>query len=140
MSISETPIEQAHLTFDTSVIEKIAGLSARKIDGILSFEGGMLSNITDRLRNKSDPTQGINAEVGEHQATLDMDVIIEYGYEMQEIFKKVCENVGSEIKHLTGLNVIELNLNVVDVMSRKEWKSANSGKPNSSINPNGAPE
>ncbi|AEV95792.1 Asp23/Gls24 family envelope stress response protein [Pediococcus claussenii] len=130
------PVEQAHLTFETNVIEKIVGVTARKINGILSFEGGMLSNITDRLRTKSDPTQGITAEVGEHQTRIEMNVVIEYGYEMQSVFEQVCKDTADAIKQLTGLTVIELDFNVVDVMTQSEWKNANTGKPNSTLDPN----
>lgn len=33
-------IAQTSLSFDEGVIEKIAGLASRKVDGILSFDGG----------------------------------------------------------------------------------------------------
>ncbi len=50
-------IAQTSLSFDEGVIEKIAGLASRKVDGILSFDGGFFDNITDKIRNKVDPTQ-----------------------------------------------------------------------------------
>ena len=60
-------IAQTSLSFDEGVIEKIAGLASRKVDGILSFDGGFFDNITDKIRNQVDPTQGIKAVVGEIQ-------------------------------------------------------------------------
>ncbi|WP_268913339.1 Asp23/Gls24 family envelope stress response protein [Lentilactobacillus sp. SPB1-3] len=126
-------VEQANLTFEDSVIEKIAGLAARNIEGILSFDGGVIGNITDRFRSKSDPTQGISADVGDKQVALDMTATVEYGHDIREMFNQICNVVSAEIEKLTGLKVIELNLHINEVMSKKEWKDSNSGKPNSAL-------
>jgi len=126
-------VEQANLTFEDSVIEKIAGLAARNVEGILSFDGGVIGNITDRFRSKSDPTQGISADVGDKQVALDMTATVEYGHDIRQMFNQICDAVSSEIEKLTGLKVIELNLHINQVMSKKEWKDSNSGKPNSAL-------
>ena len=128
-------IAQTSLSFDEGVIEKIAGLASRKVDGILSFDGGFFDNITDKIRNKVDPTQGIKAEVGEKQVSLEMNAKVEYGYDIREIFTQVCDVISEEVERLTGLKVIELNFHVSDVLSKKERKEQNNRKPNSDLAP-----
>ena len=128
-------IAQTSLSFDEGVIEKIAGLASRKVDGILSFDGGFFDNITDKIRNKVDPTQGIKAEVGEKQVSLEMNAKVEYGYDIREVFTQVCDVISEEVERLTGLKVIELNFHVSDVLSKKEWKEQNNRKPNSDLAP-----
>lgn len=128
-------IAQTSLSFDEGVIEKIAGLASRKVDGILSFDGGFFDNFTDKIRNKVDPTQGIKAEVGEKQVSLEMNAKVEYGYDIREIFTQVCDVISEEVERLTGLKVIELNFHVSDVLSKKEWKEQNNRKPNSDLAP-----
>ena len=128
-------IAQTSLSFDEGVIEKIAGLASRKVDGILSFDGGFFDNITDKIRNKVDPTQGIKAEVGEKQVSLEMNAKVEYGYDIREIFTQVCDVISEEVERWTGLKVIELNFHVSDVLSKKEWKEQNNRKPNSDLAP-----
>ncbi len=102
-------IAQTSLSFDEGVIEKIAGLASRKVDGILSFDGGFFDNITDKIRNKVDPTQGIKAEVGEKQVSLEMNAKVEYGYDIREIFTQVCDVISEEVSKgddpTTGVNV-----------------------------------
>jgi uncharacterized alkaline shock family protein YloU len=128
-------IAQASLTFDDGVIEKIAGLASRKVDGILSFDGGILDNLTDKFRSKVDPTQGISADVGEHQVALEMNATVEYGYDIRDIFTQACDVISEEIERLTGLQVVELNFHINDVLSKKEWKESNNRKPNSDLAP-----
>lgn len=119
------------LTYDDGVIEKIAGLAARNVEGVLALNGGMLSDITDRFRSQSDPTQGIDAEVGKKQVALDMNATVEYGKDIQRVFDQVTERVVRDIKNFTGLDVIELNLHINDVMSKRDWQEQAKGKPNS---------
>ncbi|ARW18950.1 Stress response regulator gls24 like protein [Pediococcus pentosaceus] len=116
-------IAQASLTFDEGVIEKIAGLASRKVDGILSFDGGLFDSLTDKLRSKVDPTQGITAEVGEKQVALEMNATVEYGYDIREIFTQVCDVVSEEVERLTGLKVVELDFHVNNVLSKNSGKN-----------------
>ncbi|WP_425500320.1 Asp23/Gls24 family envelope stress response protein [Secundilactobacillus folii] len=111
------------LTFDDAVIEKIVGLVCRNVEGILSLDGGVISELAGRLSKKTDPTKGIDAEVGDTQVALDMDATIEYGSEAPKIFDEVCNRTQQAIKNYTGLDLVELNLNINDVLTKKEWQA-----------------
>ncbi|KRM93980.1 Asp23/Gls24 family envelope stress response protein [Lentilactobacillus senioris] len=124
---------QTKLTFDDNVIKKIAGLASRNVDGVLSLEGGMLSNLGNRFRSDSDPTQGVDAQVGEQQVAISLNIVIEYGKDMRQVFQQVCQRVQQDLERLTGLEVIEINVQVDDVMSKQEWQAQASGKPNSTV-------
>lgn len=124
---------QTKLTFEDNVIKKIAGLASRNVDGVLSLEGGMLSNLGNRFRSDSDPTQGVDAQVGEQQVAISLNLVIEYGKDMRQVFQQVCQRVQQDLERLTGLEVIEINVQVDDVMSKQEWQAQSSGKPNSTV-------
>ncbi|WP_412936442.1 Asp23/Gls24 family envelope stress response protein [Lactiplantibacillus plantarum] len=121
---------QTQLTFDDGVIEKIAGLASRNVDGVLSLEGGMLSNLTNRFRDEADQTQGVDAQVGKKQVALDMTMIVEYGKDMRQIFNQICQRVQQDVERYTGLKVIEIKVHVSDVMSKRDWQDQATGKPN----------
>lgn len=121
---------QTQLTFDDGVIEKIAGLASRNVDGVLSLEGGMLSNLTNRFRDEADPTQWVDAQVGKKQVALDMTMIVEYGKDMRQIFNQICQRVQQDVERYTGLKVIEIKVHVSDVMSKRDWQDQATGKPN----------
>ena len=127
--MDQTIVPKRKLTFDDNVIKKIAGNVSSDIDGILSMSGGFMSNIADRFRNDTDPTKGIDAEVGQKQVALDMEATLEYGADARVIFDQLCENIHRALKQMTGLELIELNLNVTDIMTKREWASqTNEGK------------
>ncbi|SFH19142.1 Uncharacterized conserved protein YloU, alkaline shock protein (Asp23) family [Priestia megaterium] len=120
---SQENTHQNTLTFEDQVIKKIAGIAANEIKGILSMSGGFMRGLTDRFRSTEDITKGINAEVGEKQVALDLKVIVEYGKNVPAIFSKTVNNVKKSVHDMTGLEVVEVNMHVEDVMTRSEFEA-----------------
>ncbi|MGV6998220.1 Asp23/Gls24 family envelope stress response protein [Priestia megaterium] len=120
---SQENTHQNTLTFEDQVIKKIAGIAANEIKGILSMSGGFMSGLTDRFRSTEDITKGINAEVGEKQVALDLKVIVEYGKNVPAIFSETVNNVKNSVHEMTGLEVVEVNMHVEDVMTRSEFEA-----------------
>jgi len=120
---SQENTHQNTLTFEDQVIKKIAGIAANEIKGILSMSGGFMSGLTDRFRSTEDITKGINAEVGEKQVALDLKVIVEYGKNIPAIFSEIVNIVKKSVHEMTGLEVVEVNMHVEDVMTRSEFEA-----------------
>lgn len=110
------------LTFDDQVVKKIAGIAVSEIPGILGLSGNAITNLTDKFTNGSNPTKGISAEVGTKQVAIDLDVIGEYGKNIAQVFDTATKKVADEVKNMTGLDVIEFNMNVDDVMSKEQYE------------------
>ena len=118
---TKTNVDQ-HLTFDDSVIEKIAGITATRVPGIISLDGNMFSEFANKVSSGNNMTKGINADVGEKQVAIKMDATIEYGKSAPEIFKAVCKEIDSALDKMTGLKLVKFELHVNDVKTREELK------------------
>lgn len=127
---NETPKSnemRANLSFDDKVIKKISGLAINEIPGILAMDGGLIGNLTGKISDAissdkdNDPTKGIDAEVGQKQVALDLDVICEYGQNIPEIFSQATALIKKRIHDMTGLDVVEVNMHVKDVISKEDF-------------------
>lgn len=114
-------VRENKLTFEDQVIKKIAGIASNDVKGIFSMSGGFMSGLTDRFRSTEDITKGIDAEVGERQVALDLKVIVEYGKNIPSIFQDAVTKIKKSVHDMTGLDVIEINMHVEDVMTRSEF-------------------
>jgi uncharacterized alkaline shock family protein YloU len=108
-----------HVTMSQSVVETIAGLAARQVDGIHSLGKPRLINLGDS------PTRGVAAEVGMKEAAIDIDCVIEYGIDLRETAKKLRTLIATEVNRMAGRQVVEVNINVHDVhLPEREEKSS----------------
>ncbi|WP_054750490.1 Asp23/Gls24 family envelope stress response protein [Lacticaseibacillus thailandensis] len=112
----------SRLTFDDQVITKITTLCAHEIDGILGMDGNVIDAITDTLSKGDNTSKGIKVDVGEQQVAIDIDVLLEYNRDAHALFEQLCTRVSSRIKQMTGLQVVALNMNVKDVLTKREWQ------------------
>ncbi len=113
------------LTFEGAVIEKIAGISAREIKGILDMKGNFISGITENFSSGPSPTKGISADISDKDVTIELKMILEFGASAPDIFEQLKKHIREQLDHMTGLHLRELNVRVVDVMTRKEFDKEN---------------
>ncbi|MGW6936888.1 Asp23/Gls24 family envelope stress response protein [Lentzea sp. NPDC054927] len=111
--------DKGSTTIADVVVQKVAGLAAREIRGVHALGGGAtraLSALRDRIPGATASAgQGVSVEVGEKQAAVDLEIVVEYGVPIAELSKSVRGNVITAIEQITGLEVVEVNINVNDV-------------------------
>ena len=113
---------KGELTYEDKVIQKIIGIALENVNGLLTVDVGFFSNIKDKLVNSDDVTSGISTEVGKKQVAVDMDVVVEYGKDIEDIYDQMKKLISEEVDKMTHLDVIEVNVNVVDIKTREEYE------------------
>jgi uncharacterized alkaline shock family protein YloU len=112
---------QGRTTIAASVVQKIAGIAAREISGVYSMGGGVsraFGAIRERIPGGGTGganIAGVQVEVGEKQAAVDLDIVVEYGASIVELARAVRRNVITAVERMTGLEVIEVNIAVNDI-------------------------
>ena len=86
------------------------------------MKGNIADSIGSFFGSSDRRTAGVNVEVGEREAKINLDVIIEYGKNAREIFNNIQRVVSSNVREMTGLEVVTINVDVVDVLTRKEYQ------------------
>jgi uncharacterized alkaline shock family protein YloU len=110
---------QGTTTVADAVVQKIAGLATREINGVHELGGGAsraFGAIRERIPGATaSVSQGVTVEVGETQAAIDLEILVEYGVSIADLAKAVRRNVITAIERMTGLQVVEVNIHVNDV-------------------------
>jgi uncharacterized alkaline shock family protein YloU len=110
---------QGTTTVADSVVQKIAGLATREVNGVYALGGGAsraFGAIRERIPGATaSAAQGVAVEVGETQAAVDLEILVEYGVSIADLAKAVRRNVITAIERMTGLEVVEVNIHVNDV-------------------------
>jgi uncharacterized alkaline shock family protein YloU len=117
---SRLSTDDGRITVAQGVVQKIAGMATREIAGVYAMGTGSsraFGAIRERIPGSSGPNvaQGVGVEVGETQAAIDLDIVIEYGVSVADLGRSIQRNVKQSIERMTGLEVVEVNVMVDDV-------------------------
>ena len=118
---SELLTDHGNTSVADSVVAKIAGIAAREVSGVHQMGAGAaraFGAIKEKLPvtgGSPNPTQGVSVEVGEREAAIDLDLVVEYGVSIPDVSKSVRTTVIQKVERMTGLTVTEVNISVDDV-------------------------
>jgi uncharacterized alkaline shock family protein YloU len=102
------------------VVQKVAGIACREISGVHAM-GASTSRafgaVRDRIPGSTGPSfaQGVGVEVGETEAAVDLDIVVDYGVSIDDLGRSIQRNVKQAVERMTGLDVVEVNVNVDDL-------------------------
>lgn len=111
------------LVYEDKVIQKIIGMALDSVDGLLAVDGGFFSNLTDKLINTDNVTTGVSVEVGQKQVAVDLKIIAEYEKNIPKIYEEIKKIISDEVAHMTDLDVIEVNVDVIDVKTKAQQEA-----------------
>ncbi|WHU48711.1 Asp23/Gls24 family envelope stress response protein [Gordonia sp. L191] len=116
---SGAPGDRGRTVIADAVVAKIAGIATREIDGVHDV-GGAAERVVGKVREvlpgtSVSTTQGINVEVGEKQAAVDVSIVADFGVAIHQLAAAIRRNVINAIESMTGLEVTEVNVTVHDI-------------------------
>ncbi|MFF5792866.1 Asp23/Gls24 family envelope stress response protein [Paeniglutamicibacter sp. NPDC012692] len=99
-------------------IAKVAAGAARDIPGVHALGLGTsraLGAIRGAVGATYEPAHGVSVEVGTTQVAIDIVLTASFGVPLHELASRVREAVFVAVQELTGLQVIEVNIEIGDV-------------------------
>ena len=83
--------------------------------------GGFLDSWTESWTGSGGrQARGVFVEVGEQEAAIELSMAVEYGKAIPQISETVRNNVINRVENLVGLNVVEVNITVNDILLPEE--------------------
>lgn len=96
------------------VVAMIAGIATTEVDGVSAMAGNITNELMSKVGMKS-LTKGVKVDVIGQSVTVDVAVMMEYGYNIPATCTKVQEKVKTAIENMTGLTVSDVNIRIAGV-------------------------
>ncbi|ADO83249.1 Asp23/Gls24 family envelope stress response protein [Ilyobacter polytropus] len=106
--------ELGNIKIADDVVKVISAKAAVDVDGVFKLAGGVADEV-NKILGKKRPTHGVKVEVGEKECSIELFIVVEYGYSIPEVAGEVQEAVIKSITELTGLKVVEVGIYVQDI-------------------------
>ena len=101
------------------VVAIIAGLAASEVEGVASMAGNVTRDLIEKLGMKS-LSKGVKITMEDDSVHVALAINIQYGFNVPATSSKIQEKVKTAIETMTGLEVAEVNIKIVNVMMEKD--------------------
>ncbi len=94
-----------------SVIGNIAALAAKETEGVADTLGSSTNELMNKVGVKG-VHRGVKIDIVENVVSVELALIMEYGYNIPATCKKVQDKVKASIENMTGLEVADVNIKI----------------------------
>lgn len=106
--------ELGNIRIADDVVKTIAAKAAVDVEGVYKLAGGVVDEVSKMLGKKR-PTNGVKVEVGEVECSIEVYLVVKYGYKIPEVAEEVQKAILEAVSSLSGLKVVEVNVYVQNV-------------------------
>ena len=110
---------QNQIKISNETIATYAGIAISEVAGVYTM-GGAFAGITEAISGKKNFAKGIKVDVEENKVKIDVNIIVEYGARIPDVAFDIQTKVKKSVEAMTGLKVLEVNVNVQGVHAINE--------------------
>ena len=100
------------------VVANIAALAAVEVEGVAATAGNLTKELMNKVGMKT-IGKGVKIELIESTVSVDITLIMEYGYNIPTTCKNVQERIKAAIENMTGLDVADVNIRIAGINMEK---------------------
>ena len=117
------PDELGNIHISEEVLAVIAAAAALEVEGVGGLAANLGSDLAELL-GKKNLSRGIRLHVEEESVTIDVAILVKYGYTIPDVARAVQEGIAGSVEATSGLSVAAVNVSVGGVVFDKEPKKA----------------
>lgn len=103
------------------VIAIIAATAAQEVDGVITNQGG---GITEFFGKKNNQSKGVKVTVEGEEAKIEVEVAVKYGTKLQKAALEIQEKVKNAVETMAGLTVTAVDVHISSIATEKAEKKA----------------
>ena len=105
---------EVHISDD--VLAVISAMAAMEVDGVVAMAGNITTEIVAKLGMKK-LSRGVRVDVDENTVMIDLSIVLKMNENIIQISKKVQDKVKTTVENMTGMEVVNVNVNISNVFS-----------------------
>jgi len=106
--------ELGNVNISEEVLATIAGAAAMEVEGVGGLGFGLGSDVA-AVNNRKLLSKGVRLSVEEDNVSVDVSVLVKYGYVVMDVAKAVQDAVISAVENTSGFHVLSVNVTVAGV-------------------------
>ena len=99
------------------VVGMIAALAATEIEGVHGMAGDVTAEILDMVGVRA-LNKGVKVAVNGRTVKAQVNIVMEYGYNIPATCQKVQDRVKTSVENMTGLEVTDVNVRISGISAQ----------------------
>lgn len=96
------------------VIAVISAMAAMEVEGVVAMAGNITSELVSKLGMKK-LSKGVRVDIDENNVMVDLSIVLRLNEKIVDISKKVQDKVKTTVENMTGMKVVNVNVNISSV-------------------------
>ena len=119
------PDEMGTIHIADEVLAVVAASAALEVEGVSGLAANLSSDLAEPMGKKV-YSKGVRLTVSGGQVVVDISVLIQYGFTIPDVAKKVQEAVMTAVTNTSGMEVSRVNIQVAGISFRREHREKRS--------------
>lgn len=116
--------ELGHIHISEEVLAVIAAAATLEVEGVGSLAANFGTDLAELFAGRKNATKGISIQVEEDQVTVEVAILVQYGFAITDVAKEVQNSIYTAVESTCGLAVAAVNVQVAGITLEKEGKKA----------------
>ncbi len=113
------PDEMGTIHIADEVLAVVAASAALEVEGVSSLAANLSSDLAELMGRKV-YSKGVRLSVVNGQVLVDISILIQYGFSIPDVAKKVQQAVMTAVSSTSGMEVSRVNIQVAGISFRRE--------------------
>ena len=106
--------ELGSVLISDDVLAVIAAMAATEVDGVAAMAGNITAELVAKLGMKM-LSRGVRVDVDGNSVMIDLSIVLKMNQNIVKISKKVQDKVKTTVENMTGMEVVNVNVNISNV-------------------------
>ena len=115
------PDEMGTIHIADEVLAVVAASVALEVEGVSSLAANLSSDLAEPMGKKV-YSKGVRLLVSNAQVMVEISILIQYGYVIPDVARKVQEAVMTAVTNTSGMEVSQVNVQVAGISFQKKPK------------------